>query len=142
MENEMIKIVILGILACFLIYIILGMFNLHNPVVAGLTGLSKNKTKSHIPTGEAGGAEQYAKDLKTEVIKIQDSLLTSKYRNEYEDIILSLDDYMNVMMLKTLLNMDPSSDDMEKNKIQVETLGSLNSAKKALESTMKYLDST
>ena len=138
----MIKIVVLGILACFLVYIILGMFNLHNPVVEGLTGLSKNKSNTNIPSGEAGGAEQYAKDLKTEVIKIQDSLLTSKYRNEYEDIILSLDDYMNVMMLKTLLNMDPSSDDIEKNRSQVDILAKLNDAKKALETTMKYLDST
>ncbi len=118
------------------------MFNLHNPVVEGLTGLSKNKSNTNIPSGEAGGAEQYAKDLKTEVIKIQDSLLTSKYRNEYEDIILSLDDYMNVMMLKTLLNMDPSSDDIEKNRSQVDILAKLNDAKKALETTMKYLDST
>lgn len=133
---DIIKIIALGLLTCYLAFLIINLFKVKNPVLEGLTN------KSKVPSGEAGGSEQYAADLKTEVIKLQDLLLTSKYRNDYEDIILSLDDYMNLMMLKALLNMDPSSGDDEKNMNHIDRLNKLNGAKKALETTMKYLDST
>ena len=53
-----------------------------------------------ITNGVAGNAAAYAAQLKSAVIKSQDELLISKYRSDYENAVLNLDDYLNNMMLQ------------------------------------------
>jgi hypothetical protein len=70
-------------------------------------------------------------------IKSQDSLLISKYRSDYENAILNLDDLINTMMLETALsvkNTDPMN--------SLKKLNELNSARGALNSVMKFVDSS
>jgi hypothetical protein len=64
-------------------------------------------------------------------------LLISKYRKDYENAILNLDDLINTMMLQTALNVDNS-----KPMASIEKLNQLNSAKGALNSVMKFVDAS
>jgi len=101
------------------------------PVMEGMT----NKSKS---TGEGGGAADYAAKIKAEVTQLQDSLLISKYRQDYENAIISLDDLISFLMLKETLNMN--TDGGESTIAGFNNLITLKNARDALNSTMAFID--
>jgi hypothetical protein len=120
---------------CFIVYIIFRNLNYKE----GMTDASGNTTASSTPTtpsGAAGNASNYASTIKNASVKLQDMLLTSKYRSTYETVILNLDDYVNNLMLSTALSVDP------KNPLKtIHALNELNNSKTALNAVMKYVDS-
>ena len=87
--------------------------------------------------GIAGGAASFGATVKANVIKSQDTLLINKYRKDYETAILNLDDLVNNLMLETALSIDQKSPLMGLNK-----LVGLNQSKIALDSVMKFVDSS
>ncbi len=87
-------------------------------------------------TGIAGGAAAYAAALKMASVKMQDELLINKYRSDYENCIITADDYVNNLMLQTTLSIDRSNP-----QVALSKLGELQQAKIALNSVMKYVDS-
>jgi hypothetical protein len=130
---------ILGIIAVsfFIIFMTMKMFNLQgkSPIVEGLTNNSSTSSKG----GEAGSAESYAASIKAQTVKLQDELLISKYRKEYESAIINLDDYIGYLMIKQTLNMKADGD----SKTNIENINALNilkNAKESLNSTMTFLD--
>ena len=54
--------------------------------------------------GIAGNAATYGASIKSTSIQLQDMLLISKYRSDYETAILNLDDLINNLMFILLLN--------------------------------------
>ena len=92
---------------------------------------------SSLTTGVAGNAAAYAAQLKSAVIKSQDELLISKYRSDYETVVLNLDDYLNNMMLQTALSVDQNNP-----QASIAKLSQMQQAKVALNSTMKFIDSS
>jgi hypothetical protein len=86
--------------------------------------------------GVAGNAQTYAANIKTAFIKNQDVLLISKYRTDYENAVLNLDDFINSNMLLTALNIDLTNPNSG-----LQTLARLNETKSALNNVMKYIDS-
>jgi len=100
-----------------------------------LEGLENMQTK--ISGGETSGSASFAAQIKAEVIRMQDSLLISKYRKEYESAIINLEDLINFTMLKLVLNMNTDSMKDIKN---VETLNTLDKAKATLNNIMKFVD--
>ncbi len=127
--NKGIISVLFFIIICFIVYLIFSNINF----VEGMTNDEKTISSS---SGIAGSAENYAADIKSMTIKNQDILLISKYRKDYENSILNLDDLINTMMLQTTLAVDKKNPMTALNK-----LVQLNSAKTALNSVMKYVDS-
>ena len=128
---------ILGIIAVsfFIIFMTMKMFNLQgkSPIVEGLTNNTTTKG------GEAGSAESYAASIKAQTVKLQDELLISKYRKEYEAAIINLDDYIGYLMIKQTLNMKTDGD----SKTNIENINALNilkNAKESLNTTMTFLD--
>jgi len=103
----------------------------------GMTTDSSASTSTSTSNGIAGSAQNYAANIKSESIKNLDVLLISKYRKDYENAILNLDDLINTMMLQTALNVDNS-----KPMASIEKLNQLNSAKGALNSVMKFVDAS
>lgn len=111
----------------------------------GLTTNSSSSTLSPVnnlasssnSNGIAGSAQNYAANIKATTIKNQDMLLISKYRADYENAILNLDDLINTMMLQTALSIK-TSDPMA----SLEKLNELNSARGALNSVMKFVDAS
>jgi len=64
-------------------------------------------------------------------------LLITKYRNDYENAILNLDDLINTIMLQTALSVDPT-----KPMDSIEKLAKLESSRTALNNVMKFVDSS
>ena len=98
---------------------------------------TNNKDKDTINSGEAGGASTYGANIKAQVIKLQDVTLISKYRSEYENIVINMDDLVNNLMLQTTLNIDQSNPEAG-----LEKLSKLNQSKAALNNVMKFIDKT
>lgn len=103
-------------------------------VASSGTSSSSSSTSSN---GIAGAAQNYAANIKSMAIKNQDVLLISKYRTDYENAILNLDDLINTLMLQTALTVNPSNPSTS-----LEKLVQLNSARGALNSVMKFIDSS
>ena len=95
-----------------------------------IEGMTANEDIS----GGASGAELYATRVKERVIKLQDVLLVDKYKNNYENIIVSLDDLINNTMLEKTLSIDPK-DPVD----ALADLASLHQSKLALNSVMKFV---
>jgi hypothetical protein len=119
---------------CFIVYLLFRNINFQE----GLENKTVSNTAVNSSTnGIAGSAPNYAADIKSQAIRNQDILLISKYRKDYENTILNLDDLVNTMMLETTLSVD------KKNPMTaLDKLVKLNSAKTALNSVMKYVDSS
>jgi DNA primase large subunit len=86
--------------------------------------------------GVAGNAASYGAQIKAATIKLQDTFLITKYRRDYEAVILNLDDFINNLMLKNALSFDKENPEKSLTK-----LVQLQEAKLALNSVMKFVDS-
>ena len=140
MHEEFFKIIGILIVCFFIIYIVVKMFHLQSTVLEGLTNGTDTTTTNTIPSsGEAGTAASYAAAIKANVVKIQDELLVSKYRKDYESAIINLDDYIGYLMIKQSLNMNLNGD-MKTNIEAINNLNILKGSKEALNSTMAFLD--
>lgn len=118
---------------CILIYFVFSNIGLKE-------GLQNNKSSDSTSTssttnGVAGGAAAYAANIKEQAIKLQDTALISKYRADYENVIINMDDLVNNLMLQITLNIDQS-----KPEASLAKLAQLNMAKAGLNSVMKFID--
>ena len=143
MNNLTITNLCIFIAICIFSYLIFRNLNTGNlNYVEGMTtatDASGNPTTSTTPTtnGIAGNAASYAAQIKSAVIKSQDELLISKYRTDYENAVLNLDDYLNNMMLQTALSVNLNNPQQS-----IAKLAQMQQAKVALNSTMKFVDSS
>jgi hypothetical protein len=100
----------------------------------GMTDGSGNPVSDTIPQdGVAGNAASFGAALKAANIRFQDQFLISKYRSDYEAIILDWDDLLSNIMLKTVLTGGKTEDTLKK-------LANMNSAKAALNNIMLFVD--
>jgi hypothetical protein len=97
------------------------------PVVEGL---AKMKTK-----GVAGDSKDFGAQIKDLVVKTQDKLLISKYRVDYEQVILNMDEFVDTLMLKNLLTINLSNPYPA-----LEKISTLNQTKLALNNIIKFVD--
>jgi hypothetical protein len=98
---------------------------------------SSDTIGSSSENGIAGNAATYGANIKSQTIKLQDTLLISKYRSDYETAILNLDDLVNNLMLKTALTVDK-----DKPQQSLMVLTQLQQSKVALNTIMKFIDSS
>ena len=147
-QDEFFKIVGILIVSFFIIYMVVKMFHLQTSVIEGLTnadgtiisGSDALSSDTTVPSsGEAGTAASYAAAVKAQVVKLQDELLVSKYRKDYEAAIINLDDYVGYLMIKQTLNMKLNGD-IKANIEAINNLNILKSSKESLNSTMAFLD--
>ena len=136
-QHEFFKIIGIIIVSFFIIYLTTKMFQLQYNIVEGLTNSTDYISTS--TNGEAGNSASYADSIKSHVVKLQDELLVSKYRKDYENIIINLDDYIGYLMIKQTLNIKPTNDI----KTIIENINNLNSLKNSKDSlniAMTFLD--
>lgn len=131
---------IIGI--CFVAYLLFRNLDYKEGMTTDSSNSSENSstsssTSTSTSNGIAGSAQNYAANIKSATIKNQDVLLISKYRTDYENAILNLDDLINTMMLQTSLTVDNANP-----MTSLEKLVQLNSARGALNNVMKFLDAT
>jgi hypothetical protein len=141
MNDEWLKIVGIVVVLGFIIYLAAKSLKIHRNMIEGLTmPADTSALTSGVTNGQAGSANAYAAAIKAQVIKMQDVLLITKYRTDYENVIINMDDYINLLMLQAVLNLDTSSDSAANNIAAINSLNTLQSAKVALNSTMKFID--
>jgi hypothetical protein len=122
---------------CFVIYLLFRNFNYNPMLIEGMTDACGNTISVSAPAnGIAGNAGAYGASLKAATIKLQDTFLITKYRNEYETAILNMDDLINNLMLQTTLSFNQANPTET-----IKKLAAMNQAKAALNSVMKFLDS-
>ena len=143
MNNSTITNLCIFIGICIFSYLIFRNLNINSSsYVEGMTtttdasGTPAPATGS-VTNGIAGNAAAYAAQLKSAVIKSQDQLLISKYRSDYENAVLNLDDYLNSIMLQTALSVDQNNP-----QVSITKLAEMQQAKTALNSVMKFVDSS
>jgi hypothetical protein len=113
---------------CFSAYIFFKNFSFQE-------GLENNTSTSSSKDGVAGNAAGYAAIIKDLTVKLQDQFLITKYRKEYENIILNLDDYASALMLRAALNIDQQNPEET-----IRQISFLHQGKEGLNSVMKYID--
>jgi hypothetical protein len=140
MKKELMNL-LLFILFCFVVYFLFRNFNY--TLAEGMTtatdasGNTTTASTTSSSNGIAGNAASYGAAIKNQNIKIQDTLLVSKYRSDYETVILNLDDLVNNLMLQASLSVDQS-----KPEAAIKKIVELNQAKVALNNVMKFIDSS
>jgi hypothetical protein len=87
-------------------------------------------------SGIAGSAAASTDAIKAETVKIQDMLLIEKYKDDYVNKIIALDDYLDMEMLLTALRISNEQDA----ELFIRKLGPLKEGKDALNDVMKTLD--
>jgi len=97
---------------------------------------SGNPLVSSPKSGVAGDAGAYSDAIKSQAIKHQDTLHISKYRSDYENSVIHLDDLVDHLMLKTVLSVDHNNPSES-----LDRLNKLHSSKAALNHVMKFMDS-
>ena len=130
-QDEFFKIIGIIIVSFFIIYMVVKMFQLQSNVIEGLTNPDTSE--------EAGSASTYAANIKSQIVKLQDKLLISKYRKDYEAAIINLDDYIGYLMIQQVLNMKLGND-MKTNIDTINALNILKNSKESLNATMTFLD--
>ena len=140
MSEDLIKIVGIVVIIGFLVFLAVKSMRLHMNVMEGLT----NPGSSATTNGIGASAANYAVTLKNQVTQLHNDILllnNKDYVKDYGNIILSMDYYINALMLKTTLNIDPTAEDAAANLENIKTLNELNSAKASLNNVLKYVDS-
>lgn len=120
------------------VYVIITLFQPNNNInmIEGLTNEGGTTSRN----GEAGSAASYSDGIKAQVVKIQDELLVSKYRKDYENTIINMDDLVGTMMIKQIQNMTIGGSDPKALMLSLNNLNTLKSAKESLNVAMKHLD--
>ena len=135
-------IILMVIFICFIVMKSLNLqLNLMSRTIEGMDGtIEETKNTASVSSGGvAGNAEGFNESIKSAVTNMKDTLLFSKYRTNYEDIIINYEEYISLIMLQTLLttNNKDTPEHMMKN---IEKIVALDSAKNALNNVMKYVD--
>lgn len=105
-----------------------------------IEGLENKDETTRSASGLAGGAITSIDAIKAETVKIQDELLTEKYKADYEKKIIALDDLIDAQMLKAVLSFTPGSGS-NLNSI-ISQIYPMKMGRDALNDVMKALDKT
>jgi hypothetical protein len=87
-------------------------------------------------SGIAGSAAASTDAIKAETVKIQDMLLIEKYKDDYVNKIIALDDYLDMVMLLTTLRIGKGADA----EFMMSKLAPVKAGRDALNDVMKTLD--
>jgi hypothetical protein len=140
--EEFLKLIGFLVVAMFVIHYFISCVYVQSSVIEGLTNAETTTTTTTTDSttapanGIAGNAAAYAASIKAKTVQLQDELLISKYRKDYEAAIINMDDYVSMMMLQQVLSL---SSKVSPNAV-FQTLTMLKNSKDALNDTMKYLD--
>ena len=94
-----------------------------------------SSSTSSSTNGIAGNSTTYLSQIQSQNVKFNDTFNITNYRKQYEDIIISMDDLVNNLMLQTVLSFN-----QENPKENLIKIGQLNNAKSGLNNVMKFID--
>jgi hypothetical protein len=132
-----------NVLLGFLVIVFLGYLVYSSLFLKGREGLENASPSESVSSsnGIAGNATTYASSIKQKTVNLNDTLLISKYRKDYETVILNVDDLVNSMMLKTVANIDLGTANTPSKMIEgMKILNELSAAKESLNKVMKFVE--
>jgi len=136
MKEDLLKIMGIVVAACFIVYLVLKMFHI-KPLKEGLENPTDDLTASL--AGVAGSASSYASGIKAKTVQLQDTMLIQKYRADYENVIINMEDYLSILMLEQVLSFNPS-DSFKTIMDRINAINSLSNGKKSLNEIMSFVD--
>jgi hypothetical protein len=143
MDSDLFKMIGIIIVSFYIIYLVISIFKVQSDFLEGFTTAIDDKkalsgiSSSGSSSGFAGSAQGYSEEVKANYVKLQDQMLVSKYRKDYENVIINMDDYLNAKIMEQVLSIKTGSDgEME----SFQNLATLYSAKSALNDAMKWVD--
>ena len=136
--DKFIQNILLIIAICFVAYLVFR--SIGYKTKEGLEGM-ENSEPAEIPNHEknyGGNASVYASNLKNSIDRYHDKTLIHKYRPDYENVIMHLDDLTNHLMLQTAMNVDHRNPDSATDALN--KIANLNNSKAGLNNVMKFID--
>ena len=140
-EQDFFKIIGVIVFGMFVIYYVVKFFQLQTSLIEGLEA-APAATVPVIP-GAASGAAAYAEAIKALTVKMKDELLVDQYRTDYENVVIALDDYCDIMMLKTIVNVKLNSSNSDCAFLLTQAVMTINgykSGRSALNDVMTFID--
>lgn len=136
----------LNVAGLFLIFIIIAyiFYKIYNTQIEGMTNKnekSSNKISSISNTSKGINSTSFHEKLKQQHLNLKSDLNIPKHRNDYENILIEMNDYVNGLMLSELLNIDPNNISNSKLINTIQNITKMNQSKDSLNKMMKYLDS-
>jgi hypothetical protein len=137
-QDDFFKIIGFIVFGMFLIYYVVKCLHLQTSIIEGLE--NKPDTVASSSVGIGANAAQYAENIKAITVKLHDELLIEKYGKDYSNVIIETDNLIDMLMLKTVLNIkyDPAYPERSINNLY--TLTYLKNSKDALNDVMKIVD--
>jgi len=124
----------LAIVIVFVIYIAIKSLTFQARLIEGM----KSKDKESETTTDK---DKVADAIKSKTNAMLDGLLIDKYRSSYDDTIIELEEYVNVMILGTIVEDAPSIIAGNESSMKLITsLNTLQAFKATLNDSMKFLD--
>ena len=151
-DDNTYKYLALGVVGILVIYILIKTLSFQGKMVEGLTNQDGSSASSNASSTNdfvllENSASTLFQNLKTQNDKLSDIISIDKYRTDYENLLMSLEEYRNVMMLGKVISV---SDKINKNGIgkninldiinEIETANKLKSFIETLNVSMKYVD--
>ena len=132
----MLKMIGITILVIFLVYLAYKSLRLHTNLQSTIMeGLENNA-----PNGVANSAAAYAESITKQMNVLQDSLLISKYKTDYENVIINLEDYITTLMMDISLKLSLKDGASPENMTLLSNLNTLNNARQSLNTVMTFVD--
>jgi PHD/YefM family antitoxin component YafN of YafNO toxin-antitoxin module len=96
--------------------------------------------ENNTQNGVANSAAAYAESITKQMNVLQDSLLISKYKTDYENVIINLEDYISTLMMDTSLKLSLKDGASPENMTLLSNLNTLNNARQSLNTVMTFVD--
>ncbi len=123
----------------FLFFIYLVFRSLSSNKEGMTTDKEDRENKEDNATNNYGGnAANYSSKIKSHIVKLQDKSLVHKYRPDYENVVMNLDELTDHLMLHHAMSIDPK--DPKSSVTALNNIASLNNSKAGLNNIMKFID--
>jgi hypothetical protein len=109
-------------------------------IIEGLTNPDNNTQTNSLTQNTASGASSYSDKIEKSFLQLRDSLNIQKYRSDYENVIINMNDYLGSLMLQQVLNINADGLNEENILLMIDKINKMNSGKQSLNSLMKYID--
>jgi hypothetical protein len=124
----------------FLFFLIILSFFFFKTYRYQIEGMTNNDNNDKVNTAHGINSSKLTDQLKIEHNNMKDKLNIKQYRNNYENVVIDMNDYLDGLMLNELLSLNHNSLDPNNILSTVENINKMSSGKQNLNKIMKYLD--
>jgi hypothetical protein len=102
--------------------------------------MTNNDNSTINNTSRGVNSTTFHEQLKQHHLNLKSDLNIPRHRNDYENILIEMNDYVDGLMLSELLNIDPNNITNSKLMNTIQNISKMNQSKDSLNKMMKYID--